>query len=61
MHLRVLEGKTSLASTEDEEGYAVKLKGVDRSPMKSEREKFNVASVARNMPRTSSDDDWRSR
>lgn len=52
---------TSLASTEDKKGFPVKLKGVDRSPTNSESEKFNVASVARNMPRTSSENDWRSR
>ena len=61
IYLRALEGKTSLASMEDEKGFPVKLKGVDRSPTKSESEKFNVASVARNMPRISSENDWRSK
>lgn len=61
MYLRALEGKTSLASTEDEKGFPVKVKGVDRSPMNSESEKFKVASVARNMPRTSREIDWRSK
>ena len=61
MYLRASEGKTSLASTEDEKGFPVKLKGVDKSPTNNESEKFNVASVARNMPRTSSENDWRSK
>lgn len=61
MYLRAFEGKTSLASTEDEKGFPVKLKGVDRSPTNSESGKFKVASVARKMPRTSSEKDWRSR
>ena len=61
MSLRALEGKTSFASMEDEKGFPMKLKGVDSSPTNSESEKFNVASVARKMPRTSSEKDWRSR
>lgn len=61
IYLRATEGKTSLASMDDEEWFPVKLKGVDKSPTNNESEKFNVASVARNMPRTSSENDWRSR
>ena len=57
MYLRALDGKTSLASTEDDRGFPAKLKGVDRSPTNSESEKFNVASVARNMPRIISEND----
>ena len=61
MYVRAVEGKASLASMEDDKGFPVKLRGVDRSPTNSESEKFNVASVARNMPRTSSENDWRSK
>ena len=57
MYVRVLDTKTSLASIERERGFLVRLKGVDRSPTNSDREKFNVASVARNMPRTSNEND----
>ncbi len=57
MYLRASEGRTSLASTEDENRFPVKLKGVDRSPTNNESEKFNVASVARKIPRTSSEND----
>ena len=61
MYLPVLERKTLSALMDNENGFPVKAKGVDRSPMNNESEKFNVASVARNMPRTSSENDWRSR
>lgn len=57
MYLRAEEGETSLALTEAEKGFPVKVKGVDRSPIKNESEKFKVASVARNIPRTSSEND----
>ena len=57
MYVRLFDTKTSLASIERERGFLVRLKGVDRSPTNSDREKFNVASVARNMPRTSNEND----
>lgn len=57
MYVRVLDTKTFLASIEHEKGVLVRLKGVDRIPMNSDREKFKVASVARNMPRTSNEND----
>ena len=57
MYVRVLDTRTSSASIERERGFLVRLKGVDRSPTNSDREKFNVASVARNMPRTSNEND----
>lgn len=50
-----------MASTEDGKGFPVKVKGVDRRPTNNESEKFSVASVARNIPRTSSENDWMSR
>ena len=50
-----------MALTDGEKGFPVKFKGVDRSPTNSASEKFKVASVARNMPRISSENDWRSR
>ena len=57
MYVRVLDTKASLASIKRERGFLVRLKGADRSPTNSDREKFNVASVARNMPRTSKEND----
>ena len=56
-YFRLFEGKTSLASTDEEKGWPVKVNGVDRRPTNSESEKFNVASVARKMPRKSSEKD----
>lgn len=61
MYLRAFWEKTSLALTQDERGVPIKVKGVDRSPTNNESEKFNVVRVARNMPSTSSENDWSSR
>jgi len=39
-------------------GARMKERGVERRPMKREREKLRVASVARNMPRRRREKQW---
>jgi len=48
---------TSLASIEPEKGLPINDNGVDSRPTNNEREKFRVASVARNMPKTSKENE----
>lgn len=52
---------TSLASIEPENGLQMNDSGVERRPTNNESEKFRVASVARNMPRTSRENECRRR
>lgn len=50
-------GKKSLASMEPENALPMNDSGVDRRPTNKEREKFRVANVARNMPKSSREND----
>ena len=50
-----------MGSTEAENGLPMKDKGADSSPTNKEREKFNVASVARNIPSRRSENEWSKR
>jgi hypothetical protein len=50
-----------LGSTEPEKELPMKDRGADRSPTNNESEKFNVASVARNIPNRSSENEWSKR
>jgi len=54
-------GKPPFASVEPEHAFPMNDSGVDRRPTNREREKFRVANVARNMPKSSKENDCRSK